>query len=319
MRNNIRLKDNGIENNLNRKYVNPFISDGKWYRGNIHTHSIASDGRKTPEKLVEFYKESGYDFLAITDHGRVTDSSGLGSSGFLMIPGQELCVGHSHDNTFYHIVAVGIEKTMPFRDFDHSIDPQDVIDYINERHAIPILAHPYWSGLNHQDMMSLKNIHGVEVYNASCDYERNRGFSGIHIDGIISAGRRPYIYATDDQHGATRTTMPDDIGIGWINVKASSLTVKDIMDSIKKGLFYASMGPEIKEITIDADGAITVKCSPAKYVSFTSSPEHGRLYHAKNDPLTQVTYEGNYGEKYIRIEVTDFEGRTAWSNPIYTN
>lgn len=39
-----------------------------WYRGNLHTHSFWSDGDDFPEHISLWYRESGYDFLAISDH-----------------------------------------------------------------------------------------------------------------------------------------------------------------------------------------------------------------------------------------------------------
>ncbi|MAT14150.1 MAG: hypothetical protein CMJ46_02655 [Planctomyces sp.] len=43
--------------------------DGKqWYKGNLHTHSHWSDGDDYPEMIGLWYKENGYQFLALTDH-----------------------------------------------------------------------------------------------------------------------------------------------------------------------------------------------------------------------------------------------------------
>ncbi len=39
-----------------------------WYRGNLHTHSLWSDGDEYPEVIVQWYKDHGYDFLALSDH-----------------------------------------------------------------------------------------------------------------------------------------------------------------------------------------------------------------------------------------------------------
>ncbi|WP_166828028.1 CehA/McbA family metallohydrolase domain-containing protein [Thalassoroseus pseudoceratinae] len=40
----------------------------KWYRGNIHTHSLWSDGDDYPEMIAKWYKDQGYQFLCFTDH-----------------------------------------------------------------------------------------------------------------------------------------------------------------------------------------------------------------------------------------------------------
>lgn len=40
----------------------------QWYRGNMHTHSLWSDGDDYPEMIASWYKDRGYDFLVFTDH-----------------------------------------------------------------------------------------------------------------------------------------------------------------------------------------------------------------------------------------------------------
>ena len=140
---------------LKREFTNPFRVPGKWYKGNLHTHTTLSDGTKTPEELVELYKEKGYDFLSITDHSIVAKTTHFTEEEFLMIPGEEICIGKSTANTLYHIVALGVQKTLPFEDFSYGLNPQRVIDRINAEGGFAILAHPYWSGLNHSDIMKI--------------------------------------------------------------------------------------------------------------------------------------------------------------------
>ena len=40
----------------------------RWYKGNLHTHSLWSDGDDYPEMIADWYKRNGYQFLAISDH-----------------------------------------------------------------------------------------------------------------------------------------------------------------------------------------------------------------------------------------------------------
>jgi hypothetical protein len=39
-----------------------------WWKGNLHTHSLWSDGDDYPEMITAWYKENGYHFLALSDH-----------------------------------------------------------------------------------------------------------------------------------------------------------------------------------------------------------------------------------------------------------
>ena len=48
-------------------------SDMHWWKGNLHTHTLWSDGDSFPEMVVQWYKENGYDFLAISDHNILSE------------------------------------------------------------------------------------------------------------------------------------------------------------------------------------------------------------------------------------------------------
>ncbi len=45
----------------------------KWYRGNLHTHSLWSDGDDYLESIALWYREHQYDFLGFTDHNVLAD------------------------------------------------------------------------------------------------------------------------------------------------------------------------------------------------------------------------------------------------------
>lgn len=40
----------------------------KWYKGNLHTHTLWSDGDDFPEMVADWYRGHGYHFLALSDH-----------------------------------------------------------------------------------------------------------------------------------------------------------------------------------------------------------------------------------------------------------
>ncbi len=40
----------------------------RWWKGNLHTHSLWSDGDDYPEMIVDWYKRHDYQFLALSDH-----------------------------------------------------------------------------------------------------------------------------------------------------------------------------------------------------------------------------------------------------------
>ena len=55
-------------------FITPVVStscqadEARWYKGNLHTHSLWSDGNDFPEMIVDWYVREGYDFLSLSDH-----------------------------------------------------------------------------------------------------------------------------------------------------------------------------------------------------------------------------------------------------------
>lgn len=46
----------------------PRSEPGRWWKGNLHTHSLWTDGGDFPEMIAAWYRDHGYNFLAITEH-----------------------------------------------------------------------------------------------------------------------------------------------------------------------------------------------------------------------------------------------------------
>ena len=46
----------------------PSDPEPRWWRGNLHTHTLWSDGDGFPEMVAEWYRDQGYHFLALSDH-----------------------------------------------------------------------------------------------------------------------------------------------------------------------------------------------------------------------------------------------------------
>ncbi|MGV3773309.1 MAG: PHP domain-containing protein [Verrucomicrobiales bacterium] len=46
---------------------------GTWWKGNLHTHTLWSDGDDYPEMVIDWYQKRGYNFLALSDHNIIQD------------------------------------------------------------------------------------------------------------------------------------------------------------------------------------------------------------------------------------------------------
>jgi predicted metal-dependent phosphoesterase TrpH len=91
-----------------------FAAPGRFWKGNIHTHSNASDGVRTPGEVCATYREAGYDFLALTDHFLakygfpLVDTRPFRTQGFTTILGAELHAPATALGEMWHILAVGL-------------------------------------------------------------------------------------------------------------------------------------------------------------------------------------------------------------------
>src|SRR6187399_2484624 len=46
----------------------PAEAKARWWKGNLHTHTLWSDGDDFPEMVAEWYRTHDYNFLALSDH-----------------------------------------------------------------------------------------------------------------------------------------------------------------------------------------------------------------------------------------------------------
>ena len=294
--------------------LDAFAAEGRWYRGNLHLHTTESDGELSPPEAVELYRGAGYDFLAVTDHWRLTDP-GPEARGddFLLVPGVEINGFDPETDMIWHLVGLFPEREVTRED---SRSAQWGIDALREVGADVMLAHPYWSGDLVSEILPLEGLFAMEVFNTTCERAHGRGLSVVHWDGLWHAGKRLWGTAVDDAHHGRRDGLQ-----GWVMLKAPELTLEAVRAALLEGRFYASTGPEIHAVEL-SETHITVRSSPSAAVLAQSNRWMGRSAYARKElggtgePLTEVSLPLVEGADYVRVTVIDETGRCAWTNPI---
>src|SRR5690606_7369020 len=216
--------------------IHPFPVEGRWYKGNLHMHTTASDGRLELADAIEFYKTRGYDFVAVTDHRKTTPVEEFTTDTFLAMHGIELNCWDPHGYD-YHIVRVGVR---PFEQDPEIRTGQGLIDQVLAHDGVAFIAHPYWLGLERQAIEHLTGAIGIEVYNSGC-MECGKALSDVHWDDLLHHGYDTWGLATDDTHHYSY-----DGAVGWVMVRARELTQESIKEALRAGHFYATQGPEIR-------------------------------------------------------------------------
>jgi len=300
-----------------------FTAPGRFWRGNLHTHSTRSDGVLSPEEVCRRYRDEGYDFLALTDHFvgafgyPIVDTVPFRTNSFTTILGAELHSGAMANGELWHILAVGLPAGFAPSDSPDFTPKagQETAAEIAQRAvdagAFVAIAHPQWSGLTLADARAVTAAHAVEIYNHGCATGADRADGWAIADLLLSEGRRLSAVATDDAH----FHEPDHFG-GWTMVKAAENTPEALLDALKRGDFYATQGPQIHDFRLEGD-IVHVECSAAVSLialghGVSSNAVHGQ---SMTRPSVKMRWRGD--SPWVRAVVVDAAGRRAWTNPIW--
>lgn len=286
------------------------IIDGskRYYKGNLHAHTTVSDGKRTPEALMREYADHGYDFLALTDHRKVGGEQRCGE--MLVLPGVEY--DFTYETQVLHVVAILPDKAAGDGIDCRAMGHGEVIRLVNERGGVPIAAHPAWS-LNTPDfLMSLDGIEISEVYNTLSNEPVNadRGDSSQVLDVVAANGKLFNFVATDDTHFCVGEQCQS-----YIMLQADELSVEGVIRALKAGRFYASQGPEFKDVEIVGDELI-VRTTPVSMCTFSSNVYWVEGRCRTGEGITEQVYKLHPNDKFVRCTVTDAQGRKAWTSPI---
>lgn len=306
------------------------ISQGEepqqWYKGNLHTHTINSDGDSAPDAVARWYKENHYQFLALTDHNYFTDPQGLNeflgaSERFLLLAGEEV-TSRSGDKPI-HVNAFGLGKTIePRFGADVTETIQLNVDAIRAASALPSLNHPnfIW-GVEPGELSSIERLGLFEVFNGhpTTNDFGGGGAPGLEAmwDHVLSAGRRMFGIAVDDAH-VFKHFSPDasNPGRGWVHVQAAELTSEAIHAALEAGDFYASNGVELERVDRGPDSLrIRIKERRQEKYAVRFIGAGGKLLTESLENPAEYRLQG--GEGYVRAVVLDSNGRSAWVQPVF--
>lgn len=281
-----------------------------WFKGNLHMHTTASDGRLSFEDAARRYQEAGYDFICVTDHRtRSVDTQWRG--GMLVLPGIE--IDFFLATQVVHIVGINIDAGFLDR-YDVRWGPQRGINEIRAAGGLAVLAHPLWSLNTPETINALQDLTAVEIYNSTSrpPWNGDRADATGLLDIAAANGRPLYTVAVDDAHH-----YDGDECDAFIRLQADELSVAGVMQALKAGAFHASRGPEIHQITFDGD-TLTVSCSPARRILFHSNRAWAPLRCHEGSGITQASFtvSREWNERFVRVIIEDDEGRRAWANPV---
>ena len=290
-------------------WANPYAErDGRWYKGNLHTHTSPASGcgHVPVDAVLAQYAASGYDFLALSDHMKLTEAD---HDRLILIPGVEW----NDEGGRHHMCLFSLNKDL-LRWAIGTPDQNAVIERLAADGALVILNHPNWQLTPHyrrEELLSRSGYDGIEIYNGVIEWLDGEATATDKWDYLLANGRRVLGYATDDYHAENH------LGFGCTIVRATEPTPTALLRSLKQGNFYSSKGVtftdirrEGNEVIAESDDAEEMRVIfPGGHVAAGTAD---RTLRFDLSPLPALG-----PDPYVRIAAYGCGAAMAWTQPFY--
>ena len=216
--------------------VDPDLALLRPYKGDTHLHTCRSDGKGEPFDVACAYRAAGYDFIAVTDHGRYAPSDevqaemGIFTDRFYIMHGEEV---HPKGGSYFHIVSLNadrhvtetfeqrpdfvnaeIDRILTENDLSECVDPHAaairlfIVDEIHRAGGFAVLAHPFWetdSEYNYQTAECLYHLRkghfdALELMGGNDDTGNGNNLLELVWHDLRAEGCRIPVVGSSDAH-----------------------------------------------------------------------------------------------------------------------
>jgi len=218
------------------------------YKGDLHTHTLASDGILTSYELGLHARRHGLDFVAITDHNTPCPPENLPRlDGLTFIPGLEWTHYRGHAN------FLGVSR--PLTGSFHANTVEEVRSRFADAHgtgAVIVINHPFDPLYGFHFPMDGLNADMIEVWNGPMRE------SNLHAIGVwqqqLAAGQKIVACCGSDYH---RDNLFQYLGGPCMGVYADSSSASDLLAALVQGHSFMVYGPDGPEVQLSVIQAIT--------------------------------------------------------------
>lgn len=307
-----------------------------WYVGDMHMHTLHSDGKRTAKELVDEAILKELDFIISTEHN--TNSANLqwgdlDNDNLLIINGLEVT-----STEYGHWNAIGL-KAKSYIDWRYS--PEEVwinkmIEKVHQDNGLAIINHPFYSKeMKNTFKYDYKLCDGVEVWNGNWNILNNLAVEWWNEQLIL--GHKLIAIGGSDSH--VKEGSRNNLGTPQTVVYAESLSKDDLIKSIKNGMVYIKAEKKTK-LHFEAksgNNKATIGETLTILKTKNSINMNINLENSKGNFLKIITNLGLFKEqkinlenttlsfqidktniKYLRIEVRDKDNNMkVLTNPIF--
>jgi hypothetical protein len=214
----------------------PFRPDG-WYRGELHCHSVHSDGDADPRDIIAWAGRLGLDFLAITDHNIQSHLCALAPlypEGLILVPGCEVTTYRGHWNVW------GGTGWIDFR----TETPDQMQQQITQA-----AAQGYLTSCNHPCQFGVEWLFGgvrgndcVEVWNGPWPLMNTEGLAFWEAR-LREGARLTAVGGSDMHHADGRNGIRLGTPTTWVYCPGSA-TAANLLAGIRAGHVFLSDAPD---------------------------------------------------------------------------
>lgn len=284
---------------------------GRWLRGEMHCHTIHSDGDSDPREVVRLAAERGLDFLAITDHNSLSCQRVLEQvrdPGLVLIRGIEVTTFKGHFNVW------GIPDWVDFR-VTCPEEMEAAVRFAVEHGGLVSCNHPKPFGPL-WDYPQVEGTHCIEVWNGP--WQENNSSSLKFWTDKLAQGKHFVAVGGSDWHNHQELQESPPRAPGtptvWVYVPGAP-TADGILDAIGRGHVALSAEPNgaLVEFSMcpaeaaDSDGALYDLC-----VEPERAARGGDTLPRAREMLMQVRCHGGAGQT---LSVLDQKG-VSWTRRV---
>lgn len=254
----------------------------KWLKGDLHTHSVNSDGKLSVNELGLRAREEGLNFIISTDHNNFFHNKSLPQiPNLTIIPGVEFTHYKGHMNIW------GLETPYTASYAVNTLDEFKVLHKeARDRGGLISLNHPHCSLCPWRWGLDVVDYDAVEVWNGPMRKDNLTSIEWWHNE--LLKGRKLVAVGGSDYHKdfpmvklmAKPTTL----------VYAKSKSQEDILDAIEQGRVVTIKSSSSPTIEMTSDNAVvgdTIKWNKDSLVNISISKllRKHRLVVYNNDKI----------------------------------
>ena len=222
-----------------------------WYRGDMHLHTVHSDGRRLPEEVAAGARAAGLDFIVSTEHN-TTSAHGIwgnhATTDLLIMNGEEITTRNGH------MLALGLARGQ-WVDWRYRSDDDALPGLLHQIHAagaLAVAAHPYCPFVGCSWKFGYDELDAIEVWNGPWTLDDEVSLSTWDNLLIANAGDRRWVPAVGNSDAHSE---PQVIGLPQSVVLASRLERGALLAGIKRGRLWIAESQAVGlTFTASADG-----------------------------------------------------------------